>query len=230
MSHIYTIFPTTIYVGEVKDHKKHKEEFYKVYPKFDYEVNEHDNTVSENTGKVLLHLEDTLNPLFEEIIYGHVKSYICDILRYKDIFNYVIIKSWLSRARSSKNEIPWHIHSPSHISFCYYLNMPPNSHKLKLGSPYNEFTPFLGSHSENKLDERVMIDEYTNLNSVTFDMSPPEGSVVLFPSRIKHTTKSVVKDFTGERLAIVGDIILTLKEDQLQYSMGFIDPKYWKQY
>ena len=67
MSHIYTIFPTTIYVGEVKDHKKHKEEFYKVYPKFDYEVNEHDNTVSENTGKVLLHLDDTLNPLFEEI-------------------------------------------------------------------------------------------------------------------------------------------------------------------
>jgi hypothetical protein len=75
-----------------------------------------------------------------------------------------------------------------------------------------------------------MIQEFNELNSTTFDMIPPEGSIVLFPSRIQHTTESVVKDFTGERLAIVGDIILTLKEDHLNFSMGFIDPKYWKQY
>ena len=61
-------------------------------------------------------------------------------------------------------------------------------------------------------------------------IKPKKGSIVLFPSRIQHTTESVVKDFTGERLAIVGDIILTLKEDHLNFSMGFIDPKYWKQY
>ena len=48
MSHVYNVFPTTIYVGEVNDHKKHKEEFYKVYHKFDYEENKYDNTVSEN--------------------------------------------------------------------------------------------------------------------------------------------------------------------------------------
>ena len=230
MSNIYTIFPTIIYVGEVKDHEKHKEEFYKVYPKFDYEVTKYDNTVSENTGKVLLHLEDSLNPLFEEIIYGHVKKYICDILKYKDIFNYTITKSWLSRARNSNNCIPWHIHSPSHLSFTYYLNMPPNAHKLKLAAPYSQFLPFLGSAVENQLEERTMIQEFYELNSTTFDMIPPEGSIVLFPSRIQHTTESVVKDFTGERLAIVGDIILTLKEDHLNFSMGFIDPKYWKQY
>ena len=231
MSHVYNVFPTTIYVGEVNDHKKHKEEFYKVYHKFDYEENKYDNTVSENTGKVLIHLEDTLNPLFEEIVYGHVKPYICDILKYKDIFNYVITKSWLSRARSSKNCIPWHIHTPSQISFTYYLNMPPNAHKLKFCAPYNHWEPFMGISSSNQLEERCMVQEYNGMNANTFEFVPPEGSIVLFPSRIQHTTVSIDKNFTGERLAIVGDIVLTLKEDRpMIHSMGFVDPRYWKQY
>ena len=34
---LFNIFPTTVYVGEVTDHQTHKEEFYKVYHKFDYE-------------------------------------------------------------------------------------------------------------------------------------------------------------------------------------------------
>jgi hypothetical protein len=39
------------------------------------------------------------------------------------------------------------------------------------------------------------------------------------------------ENFTGERLAIVGDIVLTLKEDRpMVHSMGFVDPRYWKQY
>jgi hypothetical protein len=36
--------------------------------------------------------------------------------------------------------------------------------------------------------------------------------------------------FTGERLAIVGDITLILKEEHLSYSMGYINEKYWKKF
>ena len=43
----FSIFPTTIYLGELDNHEKYKEEFYKVYPKFDYEENDRNNTVSE---------------------------------------------------------------------------------------------------------------------------------------------------------------------------------------
>ena len=73
------------------EHEKHKEEFYKVYPKYDYEENDRYNTVSENVGNPLLHLEDSLEPLFGDII-SHVKKYTCEVLKYKDIFNYVITK------------------------------------------------------------------------------------------------------------------------------------------
>ena len=56
----FSIFPTTIYLGELDDHEKYKEEFYKVYPKFDYEENDRNNTVSENVGNPFIHLELSL--------------------------------------------------------------------------------------------------------------------------------------------------------------------------
>ena len=54
---LFNIFPTTVYVGEVTDHQTHKEEFYKVYHKFDYEDSDANSTVSENTGRPFIHLE-----------------------------------------------------------------------------------------------------------------------------------------------------------------------------
>ena len=225
---LFNIFPTTVYVGEVTDHQTHKEEFYKVYHKFDYEDSDANSTVSENTGKPFIHLEDNLDPLFNEIIL-HTKRYVMDVLQYKDIFEYVITKTWLSRTRSQK-EIPWHIHSTSHISFVYYLNMPPNAHKLKFLNPHNKNSFFLGMSLESRYEERTMVKEFNQLNSEEFYIHPPEGTVALFPSSIQHCTQCVDKSFSDERLAIVGDITLTLKEDQLQYSMGYIDQKYWKKY
>ncbi len=225
---LFNIFPTTVYVGEVTDHQTHKEEFYKVYHKFDYEDSDANSTVSENTGRPFIHLEDNLDPLFNEIIL-HTKRYVMDVLQYKDIFEYVITKTWLSRTRSQK-EIPWHIHSTSHISFVYYLNMPPNAHKLKFLNPHNKNSFFLGMSLESRYEERTMVKEFNQLNSEEFYIHPPEGTVALFPSSIQHCTQCVDKSFDDERLAIVGDITLTLKEDQLQYSMGYIDQKYWKKY
>ena len=225
---LFNIFPTTVYVGEVTDHQTHKEEFYKVYHKFDYEDSDANSTVSENTGRPFIHLEDNLDPLFNEIIL-HTKRYVMDVLQYKDIFEYVITKTWLSRTRSQK-EIPWHIHSTSHISFVYYLNMPPNAHKLKFLNPHNKNSFFLGMSLESRYEERTMVKEFNQLNSEEFYIHPPEGTVALFPSSIQHCTQCVDKSFDDERLAIVGDITLTLKEDQLQYSMGYIDQKYWNKY
>ena len=225
---LFNIFPTTVYVGEVTDHQTHKEEFYKVYHKFDYEDSDANSTVGENTGRPFIHLEDNLDPLFNEIIL-HTKRYVMDVLQYKDIFEYVITKTWLSRTRSQK-EIPWHIHSTSHISFVYYLNMPPNAHKLKFLNPHNKNSFFLGMSLESRYEERTMVKEFNQLNSEEFYIHPPEGTVALFPSSIQHCTQCVDKSFSDERLAIVGDITLTLKEDQLQYSMGYIDQKYWKKY
>jgi len=225
----FNIFPTTIYVGEVTEHEKHKEEFYKVYPKFDYEETCADNTVSENLGKPFIHLENNLDPLFAEIA-SHAKKYTCEVLGYKDIFNYVITKTWLSRARQPNDEIRWHIHSTSHISFSYYVNVPPNSHCLEFENECSKNDLFKTMNIGDDNPHRSMVENYNELNSETFYIHPPEGYVAMFPSSLSHNTRFMGGEFKGERLAIVGDITLILKEDQLHYSMGYIDDKYWKKY
>ena len=74
-----------------------------------------------------------------------------------------------------------------------------------------------------------MVENYNEINAETFFIHPPEGSVALFPSTLQHATE-FVNDFDGERIGIVGDVTLTLKEEYLQFSTGYIDPKYWKIY
>ena len=227
MSQIFNIFPTTVYVGEMSDHDNYKKSFYDVYHKFDYDEDEENNTVSENTGNPnIIHLEDSLEPIFDEII-SHVKKYTCEVLGYKDLFNYMITKSWLSRARDKK-EIPWHIHSTCHVAFVYYLNMPPKAHRLKFSNPAYKNSLWSGNE-EGTLDHMSMIGKYNERNAETFFIDPPEGHVALFPGTLSHKTESI-EGFVGERLAIVGDVNIVLKEGLLHYSTGYIHPQYWKIY
>ena len=94
---IFNIFPTTIYVSEVENHSEIKKEFYKLYSKYDYnqksfrDNEEWFNTTSENAGNPLIHLEESLSDLFEQVI-DNVKIYTLDVLKYQDIFDYVITK------------------------------------------------------------------------------------------------------------------------------------------
>ena len=228
MKQIFNIFPTTIYVGEVENHNTFKKEFTKLYHKFDYEENELSTTVSEGQVNPLIHLEPSMDDMFKEIV-RHIKSYVLDTLRFKDMFNYSITKTWISRTRSEK-EIPWHIHSTSHLSFVYYLNIPPNSHATRFLNIENYNSLFLGANSQNNNDDKNMIEEFNALNCKTFFIHPEEGHVVIFPSRVSHGTECINKNFNEERLSIVGDVNLILKEEHMLHSMGLIDEKYWKKY
>ena len=228
MSQIFNIFPTTIYVGEVENHNEYKTEFLKLYDKFDYEENEISSTVSEGQVNPLIHLEPSMDVMFQEII-RHIKIYVLDVLKFKDMFNYAITKTWISRTRDKK-EIPYHIHSTSHISFVYYLNIPPDSHTTKFLNRENFNSLFLGANSHNNIDDLNMIKEFTELNSKKFFIHPVEGHVAIFPSRLSHGTECIKTDFDGERLSIVGDVNLILKEEYLLHSMGLIDEKFWKKY
>ena len=228
MPDIFNVFPLTIYVDKVSNHEIYKEEFYKIYSKYDYSEDTGANTVSEGYVDPLIHLEPSLNPLFNEIA-NHVRTYIHDVLKFKDIFNVTFTKTWLSRMNDFK-EIPLHIHSTSHISFAYYLNTPLNSHKLTFHNPHCSNSLFKTSTSDKGDVEKNMVEEYNLLNSNTFFIYPKEGYLALFPSSVLHGTESIVSNLNGDRLAIIGDITLILKEEYLRYTNGYVDQKYWRQF
>jgi uncharacterized protein (TIGR02466 family) len=228
------IFPTTIYVGEIENHLNHKNNFYEIYPKYEYEqVNKKTNTintVSENQGNPLIHLEKNLDSLFCEIC-NHTKNYLKNVLMLKDIFDIVITKSWLSRSQDVHHEIPLHVHSPSHISFVYYLNIPENSHSLQFSNKNDPNSIFSHIFTEDcDGDHLNMVKNYNEVNSQIFYLNPQEGNIVIFPSKLPHCTKSISENFVGERLSLVGDIILILKDEYLSFSHGFIHEKYWKKF
>ena len=228
MAQILNVFPLTIYVDKISKHEIYKEDFYKLYSKYDYDESTGASTVSEGYVDPFIHLEPSLDPLFGEIA-GHVRNYIHNTLKFRDIFNITFTKTWLSRMRDCK-EIPLHIHSTSHISFVYYLNTPPNSHRLTFHNPHCSNSLFKTSTSDKGIADMNMVEEYNLLNSNTFYLNPQEGCVILFPSSVLHGTESVVSDFKGERLAIVGDITLILKEEHLHFTNGYVDQKYWRQF
>ena len=228
MAEIFNVFPLSIYVDKINKHEIYKKNFYKVYPKYDYVENERSDTVSEGQSDPIIHLEPTLSPLFTEIA-DHVRSYIHNTLKFRDIFNITFTKTWLSRMRDLKG-IPLHIHSTSHISFVYYLNTPQNSHKLTFHNPHCSNSLFKTSTSEKGIDDMNMVEEFNSLNSNTFFLHPEEGCIVCFPSSVLHGTDSVAPDFKGERLAIVGDITLILKEEHLHFTNGYVSQKYWRQF
>ena len=89
MSEIFNVFPTTIYVGKVENHENHKKDFLNIYDKFDYEENERSSTVSEGQVNPLIHLEPSMDSMFREIV-RHIKIYVLDTLKFKDMFNYSI--------------------------------------------------------------------------------------------------------------------------------------------
>ena len=213
----------------MEGHEKYKSDFYKLYPKFDYEESDIDNTVSENIVKPLIHLEDTLDDLFKEVI-NHVRNYVCDVLEYRDIFDYAITKSWLSRARRKEDEIRCHIHSTSHVSFAYYLNMPDNAHCIEFENICSKNILFGAMNIADDNKERTVVNKYNELNAQNFFLHPPEGTIALFPSSLCHGTRFTGENFSGERLAIVGDVTTILKDDQFGYSVGYISDKYWKKY
>jgi hypothetical protein len=226
---VINFFPTTAYIGEIENHINHKKSFYEVYPKFDWKRDQFNTTVSENVGNPLLHLEESLNPLFEDII-DHIKNYAHNVLLLKDVFDFVITKTWLSRSQNSKDQIPWHIHSTSHISFAYYVNVPQNAHALKFLNQHLPNSLFLGMTKDHPDYSRQLVKEYNDINCETFFMVPNEGNIIAFPSKTTHSTSFMSEKFEGERLAIVGDVTLVLKEENLSYSMGYIHQKYWKTY
>jgi hypothetical protein len=223
------IFPTTVYIGQSKYQLINKNKFYQEYPKYDFEQTQYNTTVSENSGNPLLHLNDNLAPIFNEII-EHVKNYSHTALGLKDLFNFVITKSWISRSREKSHEIPPHIHSTSHISFVYYVNVSDESHSIVFSNQHTPNSLFLGMYSTHADKSRQMFSKYTESNSESFYIVPREGDIILFPSKTIHSTNSTGNELTSERLAIVGDITLTLKEEYLSYSMGYIDQKFWKKY
>ena len=169
----------------------------------------------ELNGKVLVHKDPKFSPFFKQ-----VKN---KVEEYMGLFSFDIskcdlnfVKSWYTVC-DPKFNVPAHHHSCSHISYVYYLNVENNDPLFfKFDNPNEWFG-----------DSFSFCKERDGVNSLLYKVQPLPETLLIFPGKVTHYTNS---SRNSDRMCIAGDIVLTLKEDVLDYESGLLPNTHWKQF
>jgi len=169
----------------------------------------------ELNGKVLVHQDPNFKSFFHQVKLK-VQEYM-DFLSFDHtLYELNFVKSWYTVC-TSKYNVPPHHHSCSHISYVYYLKTPPNDPLcFRIDNPNEWFG-----------DAFYFAFKRDNYNGWIHTVQPSDESLLIFPGKIQHFTRG---PRTSERICIAGDVLLTLKENMLDYESGLLPSKYWSQF
>ncbi len=227
----HALFPTLIGQDEYPDHSDFKEVFYKNIFKY---INENGYS-SENTGHVNIHHEEEFEDFYRYITWS-ISKYLDHLSIDEKTYDINIVKSWLNVIKD--RETPNHSHADAHYSFTYYVNLPDDAvqpivfHTPKIPHP-NE--AYLAMFANN-------VKEWNFFNSYTWEFTPKEGDIFVFPAHLRHHT--YMKDgipsdkessfenlekIKTKRICIAGDIVLTYSEKQAKPT-GLQPVSNWKSF
>jgi uncharacterized protein (TIGR02466 family) len=228
---IYEIFPTIIYRGEISCHRAFKEKYQEElcnYWHFAEDLPREELQSPENSGRYFLHHEEKYKDFFK-CLSDNVRQYL-KILEIDDsLLNVNVTKSWLNIHKENLPNIKTHIHNCSDISFCYYLNCNETSDKLCFhqAKNNNEVSEFMFETTVS--GKYNLIKSYNKYNCNNYISTPIEGTVILFPSSLMHSTIKM-QERVGTRISICGDITLTVVEDYIKCEYSRVDPSLWRRF
>jgi hypothetical protein len=208
---LVSISPLIVGQTKIEGFRENLTEWYQDHS-FDYKSG---LTTGELNGKVLVHKDERFRPFFEQVI-KKIEDYLDEFSFKKELFNLHIIKTWYALC-DSQFDIPFHYHSCSHISFVYYLD-------VKMGDP---LVFHLDNPNEWFGDAFSFTNKQSNINSWRYGVQPANEDLLIFPGKIKHGTVTN-RDYV--RMCLSGDVLLTLKEDNLDYESGFLPTKHWESF
>lgn len=228
---VYEIFPTLIYRGEIKCHEQFKEKYQEElcdYWHYAEDLPREELQSPENSGRYFLHHEEKYKEFFI-CLSDNVRQYL-RVLDVEDtLLNVNITKSWLNIHKENLPNIKTHIHNCSDISFCYYLNCNDSSDKLCFhqAKNNNEVSEFMFETTNS--GKYNLIKSFNKYNCNNYIVTPIEGTVVLFPSSLMHSTIKM-QERIGNRISICGDITLTVVKDYIKCEYSRVDPSLWRQF
>ncbi len=153
------------------------------------------------------------NSLFKSIS-KKISSVIIDYLKTLEInpenLDIYYQRSWATYTDIEQN-INFHTHSQSNISFAYYLLKPPNSGGIIFRSNdlQNEIAKNIFTNS--KLD-KSLINKANQYNSDRSMFDLDQDSIIVFPSKTAHATAPNRSNLP--RISISGDISIMLKDSK----------------
>ena len=120
--------------------------------------------------------------------------------------NFFYQRSWATITRNQERIHP-HSHDQSNISFAYYPLKPENSGDIRfIVEPQNEIAKGLFHYEKLKLG---LLKNVNKRNTPNIDLHVSEDDIIIFPSKIKHST--IPNKTENPRISISGDIVIMLK-------------------
>lgn len=217
---IHEVFPTVIVQDVIENHQRFKDDCFEELKGLWF--NGYENETPENSGRCSLHLNQNYH-LFFESLSKSVKNYLNVLEVHHEKLHINVTKSWIGYHDKNIPQLKPHIHNESDISFCYYLSSDESSDKFCVHNKSN-INEVSGGLFETS-DRFNLIKKYNKYNCENYTITPHEGTVLLFPSQLIHST--LKKDNLGDRYVIAGDIKLCLKEEYYLHHQSMQNPNLW---
>jgi hypothetical protein len=225
-------FPTLICDFQSQTHEQFKTVFYENMKEY-----VHPDGIDGEHADLTFHHKREFDFLFKEIT-GFAKQYLGALELDPEDWDLHLVKCWWQSLE--KNHIPMHNHSDAHLSFVYYVNVPPESSMLHFQTDTNNFV--------NDLTKGMFIDDFEDkypykqnniFNAMSVSYEAAEGKVIIFPARLDHMTTAHNDDVLEQtadvdvikkrRISIAGDFLITFKNPK-HVSMGLQPVKNWRNF
>lgn len=224
----HNLFPTLVTEFEYPGQPDFRQAFFEQFPSH-CDENGHSN---ETTAHVDLH-KDPMFSSFYDFVGKCVKKHVATCGLDPEFQQMYIVKSWMMITREWS--VPTHSHADAHLSFVYYVNIPPDfvpDNICLLSSRPNEYYHNMFSMNAT---------EWNEYNAYNFAIPPKEGKLLIFPATLKHFTgtgnessyinkteiTSSIAGATKMRISVAGDIMFTYKK-VVGKSYGLMPLDNWK--
>lgn len=138
---------------------------------------------------------------------------------------------------TNQSRIDVHDHAENHLSFTYYPHIAQGKDRdlmffnINESHPNEPYAHFFGHY----------VSEWTHINSTVNSFPISEGSLFIFPSKLKHCIEEREGDGYEEgksfmnreeliqsRFCVAGDMLYTRKENVNSYNRALSNPKNWR--
>jgi plasmid maintenance system killer protein len=219
---VHEVFPILVAQDKVEVHQEFKDQYFEELKSLWF--NGYENETPENSGRCSLHLNDNYLLLFKSL-----KKSICNYLDLLEVdykkLNINFTKSWVGYHDKDIPQLKPHIHNGSDISFCYYLSSDDTSDKFCVHNS-NSINEISGNIFETS-NKYNLIKKFNKYNCGNYTITPYEGTVIVFPSNLLHST--LKKQNLKDRYVIAGDVKLCLKSEYNLYHQSIPHPSLWLQ-
>lgn len=224
MGKVHEIFPLVVYQGDVSCHNEFKENLEDIKK---YWFNGYKYESPEGSERIFLHHNEKYQEFFKVGIRQVFDEYFDTLNIDYSKLNYHICKSWVVYHKDDTTPpLAPHKHNEANISFVYYLNTDETSDKFVVNQNSDNNLNQVCMGFFDVADELNLMTGFNRYNCNSYTITPREGSCIVMPSETyHHTIKKQPR--LSERVAIAGDVRVTLKPEHYRHHQGCTHPSQW---